>query len=176
MNIDVNVKIDLADRIYAVITDFAGRPLPFVAGVPRAVDVPAAQAAPAVSDVSADAGTAEPEKPKRGRPKKEAAPVAEPAAPAPEEAAQDAADEAAEAAAAAPEPAPEAAPTYTRDDVRQELGNYAKAYGMEFAMSDGPQIIGATNASALPEERIGKAVEDLRAAISANPFKREKAA
>lgn len=173
MNIDVNVKIDLADRIYAVVTDFAGRPLRFVADTPPA----AAQAAPAVSDPSADTGTAEPEKPKRGRPpKKEAAPVAEPAAPAPEEAAQDAADEAAEAAAAAPEPAPEAAPTYTRDDVRQELGNYAKAYGMEFAMSDGPQIIGATNASALPEDRIGKAVEDLRAAISANPYKREKAA
>lgn len=172
MNIDVNVKIDLADRIYAVITDFAGRPLRFVADTPPA----AAQVAPAVSDPSADAGAAEPEKPKRGRPKKDAPPVAEPAAPAAEEAAQDAADEAAEAAAAAPEPVAEAAPAYTRDDVRQELGNYAKAYGMEFAMSDGPQIIGATNASALPEDRIGKAVEDLRAAISANPYKREKAA
>jgi hypothetical protein len=143
------------------------------------------EAVPAVSDPSADK-TPEPaiepakaeEKPApkpRGRPKKDE-PVVTPQVPAPEVAAQDAADETVETAPTVQDP--EEPEVFTRDSIRKELGAYATAYGMEHALTDGPSIIEAKNASAVEEtqEALGKATRALRAAIISNPFERAAAA
>jgi hypothetical protein len=165
-------------------------PLPTVGGAlaqQAAQERTDAQNSPVASDPSADKTpepVAEPAKaeekpaPKpRGRSKKDETPAAPPAAE-PEVAAQDAADETAEAEADAPAVQdPEEPEVFTRDSIRKELGAYATAYGMEHALTDGPSIIEAKNASAVEEtqEALGKATRALRAAIVSNPFERAPA-
>lgn len=175
MNITLNVNFGLTPGAETFITKL----LSSVAMT--APQLAAELSAPVVSDVSADkapepvAKAEEKPAPKpRGRPKKDE-PVVTPPAPEPEVAAQDDADEIAEVEADAP--ATDEVETFTRDSIRTELGNYAKAYGMEHALTDGPSIIEAKNASAVEEtqEALGKATRALRAAIVSNPFERAPA-
>lgn len=132
---------------------------------------------------------------KRGRPKKaDAAPPApegngnisespedrtDPQNPEPaddaETQAADAADEAAETAAAKVANGGK----LTHDDVRDVLGKYKTAYGMEAAMVDGPVILqevcgeGVVKISSIPEDKIGAVIDAVKAAGRANRFNRE---
>jgi hypothetical protein len=94
-----------------------------------------------------------------------------------EDAAQDKADEQAEAEATAPA-------TLTHDSVRDVLGRYVKAYGMEATMTDGPAIFaklfgeGKAKVSDIPDaqEDLARAVAAIEAALTENPFDRKAVA
>lgn len=139
------------------------------------------EAVPAVSDQSdgsakvADTPVEKPApKPRTPRSKKEEpAPTAP--TPEPEVEAQDAADEAEESAAEAPKD--EDGEVFTLNSVRNAMGDYVKAYGIEFAQLDVPALIGAPKVSAIPDtpEALRKATLAVRAAVTGNPHNRAPA-
>lgn len=147
---------------------------------------PAALSPTETSDMSQDEAPKETVKPRGGRPKKETAKPSEVPADAK---AQDAADEQAETEAQrAAQDAEvsaleervktlEAAPPVTKDDLRAVIGDYAKAYGMDAAMTDCPGIMGFPNISSVPDtqDAIRAAVISIREAVTANPQGRAKA-
>lgn len=59
---------------------------------------------------------------------------------------------------------------YTRDDVRQKLGEYAEKFGMASAQKEGPKLLGATKLSEIPDtpEAFKAAIDNLTAAIEAD--------
>lgn len=94
-----------------------------------------------------------------------------------EDAAQDKADEQAEAEATAPV-------ELTHDSVRDALGAYVRAFGMEATMVDGPAIFaelygdGKAKVSDIPntQEALAQAVAAVEAAIASNRFERARVA
>lgn len=142
-------------------------------------------AALAVSEMTTDASlpAAEPEKPKRGRkPKADTAPApaeqnisASPEDRQDPEVAdepQDAADEVAEEAAGKEDPG-----SFTRDELRDAMMDYAQRYGMEAVQADGPKILvgvaGVEKLSLVPDDKMGAAVVAFREAVAKNPYGRK---
>lgn len=94
------------------------------------------------------------------------------------EPADDAATQAADAADEAAETAANSDGKLTHDDVRNVLGKYRTAYGMEAAMVDGPIILqevcgeGVVKISSIPEDQIAAVIDAVKAAGKANRFER----
>lgn len=95
---------------------------------------------------------------------------------APEVQQQDAADEAAETEAAKTDE------KLTLDDVRNVLGNYVKAYGMNAAQEDGPKLLAevcgaeVTKVSQVPEDKIADVIAAIKKAGKENRFNRQAVA
>lgn len=60
----------------------------------------------------------------------------------------------------------------TKDDVRNALMDYAAAYGMPHAQTDGPQLLGVAKVSDVPADKYDEALAKIQAAIKDNPFGR----
>lgn len=145
---------------------------------------------------SATAETAEKPKPARARKAKEETPNISTGEERvdPETAAQDEADETAETEAvkevAAKKAAPET-PAVTVDDLRAAMGSYAKKFGMAAATEDGAaifnealgplpegtknskgEVISAWALTAVPADKLDRAVTYWRGALAENPFAR----
>ena len=71
--------------------------------------------------------------------------------------------------------------THVAVQVRDALGDYVKAYGMEFAMVDGPVVItklfgeGKVKVSDVPntQDDLARAVAGIREMLTKNPFGRK---